>query len=104
MQLLCLYIKFFYVFHANVTDFDGVPIEDFVKFVCLREVFVDEVEKGSFNVGSYVSAVGGGGLYQMMFLWWFLCCRVCDVLDWSLLSFSMYVSWVTKFLHLSASS
>ena len=60
MQLLCLYIKFFYVFHANVTDFDGVPIEDFVKFVCLREVFVDEVEKGSFNVGSYVSAVGGG--------------------------------------------
>ena len=47
-----------YVFHATVTDFDGVPVEDFVELVCLCEVLVHEVEKGSSNVGSYVSAVG----------------------------------------------
>ena len=46
----------FHVFHATVTDFDGFPVEDFVQFVCLCEVFVDKIEKGSSNVGSYVSA------------------------------------------------
>ena len=40
----------------------------------------------------------------MMFLDRFLCCQVCDALVWSSLSFSVYVSWVTKLLCLSAFS
>ena len=43
--------------------------------VALREFLVEDLKKGSSNVSSHVPAEregGGGGLYQMMSLWWFL--------------------------------
>ena len=35
----------FYIWEAAVTDFNGVPVEDFVQFVVLGEVLVDQNKK-----------------------------------------------------------
>ena len=44
----------FHVIHTAVAYFDAVFIEDSVKFMLLREVFVYELEEGSADVSLYV--------------------------------------------------
>ena len=51
----------FYIWEAAVTDFYGVPVEDFAQFVVLGEVFVDQGEEDFGNIDGYIDVEGGGG-------------------------------------------
>ena len=52
----CYYwISLFYIWEAAVvTDFYGVPVEDFAQFVVLGEVLVDQGEEDFGNIGGYI--------------------------------------------------
>ena len=60
----------FEVGHATVADLECVTVEDFVQHMTFRKLLVDDLQERSSNVGSHVLAEGG--LYQRMFLRWFL--------------------------------
>ena len=49
----------FYIWEAAVTDFYGVPVEDFAQFVVHGEVLVDQGEEDFGNIGGYVDVEGG---------------------------------------------
>ena len=49
----------FYIWEAAVTDFYGVPVEDFAQFVVLGEVLVDQGEEDFGNIGGYIDVEGG---------------------------------------------
>ena len=42
--------------HATVGDLDRVPVEDLVKHVIIRELFIEDLEKHSPNICSHVLA------------------------------------------------
>ena len=49
----------FYIWEAVVTDFYGVPVEDFAQFVVLGEVLVDQGEEDFGNIGGYIDVEVG---------------------------------------------
>ena len=48
----------FYIWEAAVTDFYGVPVEDFAQFVVLGEVLVDQGEEDFGDIGGYIAVEG----------------------------------------------
>ena len=48
----------FYIWEAAVTDFYGVPVEDFAQSVVLGEVLVDQGEEDFGNIGGYIDVEG----------------------------------------------
>ena len=56
----CYYwISFVLHWEAAVTDFFGVPVEDFAQFVVLGEVLVDKGEEDFGDIGGYIDVEGG---------------------------------------------
>ena len=55
--LIVLTYNCFHVVHTAVAYFDVIFVKDFMKFVILGEVFVDELEEGFADVSLYVLAV-----------------------------------------------
>ena len=49
----------FYIWETAVTDFYGVPVEDFAQFIVLGEVLVDQGEEDFGNIGGYIDIEGG---------------------------------------------
>ena len=48
----------FYVVHTAIAYFEGVSVDDFVEFVGLRGMFVNQVKKKASDVGGSVSTAG----------------------------------------------
>ena len=49
----------FYIWDAAVSDFYGVPVEDFAQFIVLGEVLVDQGEEDFVDIGGYIAVEGG---------------------------------------------
>ena len=69
--------------HATVADIDFVEVEDFVEHLIFWELFITDLKKHSFNIGSHVLAkrlVVPKKL--MMFLWHSLLVQFTDCVLW----------------------
>ena len=47
-----------YIVHTDVAYFDDISVEDFVEFVGLREMLMDQVKEKTSDVGGNISTEG----------------------------------------------